>query len=215
MSRRSLASVLAVALARVAPASAALACVALTATALTPTAFAGNGHTVATVYMPFSPSGAVVMSVKSAKSGYCWTSSETTPRRDAWRCFIGNDIYDPCFSSTVNTRVVLCPTAPWSNSGTEIKLTKGLPLSEANHGAPSLNNQPWALQLTSGHDCLLAGGATAVIGSRRLNYFCSGLGFTIGLWGDPNRKTQPWTIYEASSTATKLTSTVTIAHAWL
>lgn len=189
----------------------ALACTALTPSAL---AGAGAGNTGASVYLPFSASGSIAMTVTSAKSGYCWTSSETTPRRDAWRCFIGNSIYDPCFSSTLSTGIVLCPTAPWSNRGTEIKLTKKLPTSQANHGALSLGNQPWALQLTSGHDCLFAGGATATIGSRRLNYFCSGLG-PVGLWGYPNRKAQPWTIYEAPGSATKLRTTVAIKRAWM
>ena len=34
------------------------------------------------------------------------------------------------------------------------------------------------------------------------------------LWGQPNRKTQPWTIYMASVTATTLTTKARIRIAW-
>ncbi len=213
MSRRSLIGIVIVAFAGMALASSAVAGAGRAGTKSSVTSTRA-GSTVAAVYGPFSASGRVLMSVKSTKSGYCWTSSETTPRRDAWRCLIGNNIYDPCFSSAAKTGVVLCPTAPWSNAGIEIKLTTKLPTSAANHGGLSLSNPPWALQLTGGHDCLFSGGATAAIGGRRLNYFCSGLS-SAGLWGYPDRNVEPWTIYEAPASAKRLTTTVTIRRAWM
>jgi hypothetical protein len=220
MSRRSLIGIVIVAVAGMALASSA---VAGAGRAGTKSSRAGTnssatstraGSTVAAVYRPFSASGRVLMSVKSTKSGYCWTSSETTPRRDAWRCLIGNFIYDPCFSSSAKMGVVLCPTAPWSNAGIDIRLTTGLPTSAANHGGLSLSNPPWALQLTGGRDCVFSGGATAAIGGRRLNYFCGGLS-SAGLWGYPDRRVEPWTICEAPASAKRLTTTVTIRRAWM
>jgi hypothetical protein len=174
---------------------------------------ASGGQTKATVYEPFSASGAVEMSGPT-RSGYCWTSSETTPRRDAWRCAIKNLIYDPCFSSAKASGLVLCPTAPWNNSGIEINLTKPLPVSLGNRGALSIHNQPWALQLFTGRRCLFSGGASNELGGRRLNYFCTGAGKT-GLWGYPDRKVQPWTIYIAPYTAKTLSTRATIRRAWM
>lgn len=187
---------------------------ALCAAALAATALAGAGRTAESIYRPFSTSGSVLMTVTATRSGSCWTSSETTPRRDAWRCLVSNLIYDPCFNSTAKPGIVLCPTAPWTNAGTEIRLTEALPLSQANHGSVSLSEPPWAIQLTDGRDCLFDGGATAAIGTRRLNYFCSGLGY-LGLWGYPDRRVQPWTIYAAPESAKHLRTALSIRHAWM
>lgn len=178
-----------------------------------PTAAVAGSRTKAAVYEPFSPSGAVLMSGPT-RSGYCWTGSETTPRRDAWRCTIKNVIYDPCFSSPKASGIVLCPTAPWNNAGVGIKLTKPLPGSMGNHGGASLRNEPWALQLFNGRSCVFSGGATNVIGGRRLNYFCT-TGGKSGLWGYPDRKVEPWTIYSAPYTATKLSTRVSVRRAWM
>jgi hypothetical protein len=42
-----------------------------------------------------------------------FTGSKVIERADAYRCFSGNFVYDPCFS--INDTQVLCPTdGPWS-----------------------------------------------------------------------------------------------------
>src|SRR5262249_30644384 len=46
--------------------------------------------------------------------GSCGEHSLTTDRPDAWRCFQGDEIYDPCFSGTSSTRVVACAFDPFS-----------------------------------------------------------------------------------------------------
>ena len=64
--------------------------------------------------------------------GYCWTSSIADARSDAWRCFLGkNEIVDPCFSG--GESAVLCPDGtPDSHDALRIRLTKPLPLGQAN-----------------------------------------------------------------------------------
>jgi hypothetical protein len=125
----------------------------------------------------------------------------------------GNEIIDPCFSSTQARAIVLCPTSgPWDRGLLEIKLTKKLPARYANKGKPSTTGLPWALQTTTGWKCELATGATDVIIGMRLNYFCDGT--KRGLWGSPARGTQPWHIYAALPSAKTLSNQVNIRYAW-
>jgi hypothetical protein len=166
-------------------------------------------RTTATVYQAFSYHGLVIPHVRVV-SGYCWENSNVTARRDAWRCFVGNYIHDPCFSSTFAFGVVVCPT-PWRDTGVEIHLSKPLP-TPSSRAAPSLALQPWAIETAAGADCVLSSGASAVIRGRRLNYFC---GTKVGLWGLPSRASQPWTILSAPFNATTLSHRVAIRHAWM
>lgn len=173
---------------------------------------AGQVATNATVFEAFTPSGAPAIPVWS-KAGYCWTGSLTINRSDAWRCFVGNYIYDPCFSSPHDSGVVICPDRQL-NSGISIRLTRALPQQYADPGAPSMSNQPWNVQLASGRHCVLSSGASNVIHGVRLNYFC-GRTVHFGLWGFPNRRTEPWTIRIAPFTATSLHRRRAIRHAWM
>jgi hypothetical protein len=167
-------------------------------------------RTTATVYRAFSYHGLIVPDVR-VESGYCWTTSNVTPRGDAWRCFVGNFIYDPCFSSALAFGVVVCPT-PWNDGGTEIRLAKPLPRRQTRYVTPSLKLLPWAIQTETGADCVLSSGAANVVRGKRLNYTC---GTNVGLWGVPNRASQPWTILSASVNATVLSHRVAILHAWM
>jgi hypothetical protein len=183
---------------------------ALVAASATPAASAQAArHTIASVYEAFSYHGVVVPNVSQVEPGYCWESSNVTPRLDAWRCFIGNSILDPCFSSEFANNVV-CPM-PWSHTAVEINLTKPLP-RPSNHAAPSLRLQPWAIETTSGATCMSASGAAPVLHGKRLNYLCSS---RLGLWGEPNRKTEPWTILSAPPSAQELSHHAAIMRAWM
>jgi hypothetical protein len=190
-------------------ASAVCALVVLAATCASADAQAG---TSVTVYQAFAARGGVTLHTRS-RSGHCPTGSEATPRRDAWRCFSGNFVLDPCFSSTHDRGVVVCPEAPWLTHGVEIHLTKPLAAAEGNHAAPSPSLRPWALELSNGLRCLFADGATSVVEGNRLNYLCAGANEE-GLWGLPNRMSASWTILIAPFQATKLSERVGIRHAW-
>jgi hypothetical protein len=176
-------------------------------------AAAGATRTQASVYTPFTSSGAPTIRVVSRIRGYCWTGSLAVDHRDAWRCMSGNLIYDPCFSSPTAKGVVLCPASgPWSRTAIEITLTRKLPTKYGNRRAPSTSGLPWALVTASGWRCELNTGATTVVSGRRANYACTGT--QDWLWGAPLRKSQPWKIYAARSSAKRLKRKVAIKAAW-
>jgi hypothetical protein len=187
----------------------------LAAIALAGTQVAGGaqakGHTTATVYEAFSYHGVVEPHVTSA-TGTCFTSSDVTRRDDAWRCLVGNALYDPCFSSQLAFGIVVCPV-PWQDSGTEIHLSKPLPAS-GSHTIPSLSLQPWAVETAAGAFCVLSSGASSVVHGKRLNYFC-GKNAKQGLWGFPSRKKQPWTILLAPPNAKVLKHRIAVVRAWM
>jgi hypothetical protein len=63
-----------------------------------------------------------------SRSGECWTDSIAVSRPGGWRCMMGNEIYDPCFSSAGLAGGVVCDANPAKGSGGFIlKLTKPLP----------------------------------------------------------------------------------------
>lgn len=173
------------------------------------TALAATG---VTIYQPFTPHGSIKSRTRS-RAGDCPSGSEATPRGDAWRCFSGNLVLDPCFSSTRDRGIVVCPEAPWLKGGVEIRLTKPLRRANGNHSAPSPSLEPWALELYDGLRCLFAGGATNVVEGQRFNYFC-GAGSHEGLWGYPDRSSTPWGILIGTPQATSLSQRATVRHAW-
>jgi hypothetical protein len=183
---------------------------ALIAVASVSVALAGATRTQTHIYEAFTSAGSPAIHVTKTVRGFCNGGSSAIDRDDAWRCFFGNFVVDPCFSSSAAKGVVLCPTDAWSSSGVEIKLTKALLYGDK--GKPSTSGQPWAVETTSGAKCEIDTGATSVVDHRRANYFCQ-KGKDV-LWGSPSRSSEPWTIYSAPATATKLTSKVKLSVAW-
>jgi hypothetical protein len=171
-------------------------------------------RTTVTIYHAFASSGLIVPHVRVV-SGYCWTQSGTSGRYDAWRCFVGNFIYDPCFSSPLqNAKVVVCPHPP-NDTGVAIRLTRPLPASFA-HTPPTKHLPPWIVQTTSGQVCQFASGASAIDHGVRENYFCGGSN-GMALWGYPDRQTEPWTIMETPSDASNLSGAkrVALSRVWI
>jgi hypothetical protein len=171
-----------------------------------------SAKTTATIFQAFTFTGAPTIHT-GTKPGHCYTGSLTIDRNDAWRCFVGNTIYDPCFSSSRAHGVVICPN-PQLKGGVEIRLTSGLPHAFANTRMQSLKDQPWDIQLTSGRYCSFSSGASEVVRGKRLNYFC-GPGTKYGLWGFPRRSSEPWTIFIGPLTATSLHDRRAIRHVWM
>lgn len=149
--------------------------------------------TTAVVYNPWSSTDlkhgfTVVARVK----GSCWTNALTTDRPDAWRCMVGNDIYDPCFAGSSHS-VVACAGDPFNKRVLLVTLTKPLP-----HGSDPTTRwlqpkgEPWGVQLTNGEKCSFATGATDVAQGMRMNYECKGNDFIVGF---PNRSEPVWTAH--------------------
>jgi hypothetical protein len=170
---------------------------------------ASAAATQAELFQPFAH-GRPTVQVHHA-SGSCFSGSIASPRRDAWRCFVGNAIADPCFSSSSVHGVVVCPD-PSVRTGVEIRLTKPLPHRLGNHTRPSLRVRPWQLEISDGRACSALTGTSVALGGVRMNYGCQG---GLGLWGAPRRSSQPWTMLAARPGARHLHARQAIVRAWM
>jgi uncharacterized protein len=134
-----------------------------TATAALPaaaTATAGITATQVITYTPGPPTG-------EPREGNCWTNSLAVWREDAWRCAVGNAIYDPCFSQAGS---VICGANPTTTTVSfPLTLTEPLPAPEAPQEAA---NHAWLVELADGTVCEFATGATGGVGGERFNYLC-------------------------------------------
>jgi hypothetical protein len=162
--------------------------------------------TVTKIFDPTNASGGLAVSVTATVKGNCWTTSIVAERPDAYRCMVGNDIYDPCFG--VSQAQALCPSGgPWTNRG--LLLNSPPPSGQLNKD-DGTSGPPWALQLSDGINCVELSGATEVIAGQTLSYGC---GEGVGLYGDVNRSAQAWTIFEGKPHSATL-SQQPIAVAW-
>lgn len=167
------------------------------------------------VFRPFvggrlSPS----LHVVRARRGFCWTGSlADSGRGDAWRCLIGDRIYDPCFSdrSGAATGFVVCALTPWSAKAVKIVLTRKLPLAQRNRSGAPMRRAPWAIKLESGKACTALTGATGTIRGQGVAYGCFGGGYLLGA---PRRTVPTWTISYAAGYKARRVTRVAIAEAW-
>lgn len=118
-------------------------------------------------------------------SGHCWTDSFATGAHDAYRCFEGDEIWDPCFAASMTTESVACFRDPWRPI-TILQLTRRLP----RHGATA-DALPWAIETTDGRRCVFLTGATALLGGERINYGCDDQSLLIGA---PDTSNELWMI---------------------
>ena len=188
---------------------------ALAAAALILVAAAGSAAqtTRVTVYRPFtngkSSTGFTV--VRTAK-GQCFSGSVADPRRDAWRCSIGNAITDPCFSDAAVPSWVACPEdgSPFGMRVVRLALSKALPKSLGNHGSAGQGN-PWVIKLAGGMICTFLTGATFVFHGQRVNYGCDKKTF---LAGSPTRSSATWTITLGTGPKSKPRTAAILVAAW-
>jgi len=102
--------------------------------------------------------------------GSCWTGSIATDRPGAWRCSVGNGIYDPCFSVTAAPDLVVCQSSPFTKHEVALKLTKPLPTPQKT----VCKDCVWALELADGATCTIAGtGTLAMVAGEPLRWSCS------------------------------------------
>ena len=191
------------------------------ALALPAGATAGSAAAI-TVFHAFTSAGEPALATTAAR-GYCWTGSIAADRRDAWRCFVGNEIHDPCFSAAAAPGIVLCPN-PELTHATEIHLTKPLPTAMADHAAPSVHSRPWLIELgasraagTAGARCEAVTGASSQVDGVAERYFCTGALASMGLWGAPAHGAAGWSIRIAPDSAGSLAGAVRVAieHMWV
>ncbi len=120
--------------------------------------------TAVTVFNPAIPKG-------PERSGECWTDSIAVARSGAWRCMVGNEIYDPCFSNSGLTGAVICDADPAKSSpGFVLKLTKPLPQPSSGR---ITHPRPWLLKLADGSTCEIQTGTIAFVAGLDVPYDCS------------------------------------------
>jgi hypothetical protein len=119
--------------------------------------------------------------------GYCWESSLASTAHNAYRCFEGNVIHDPCFAPSAHATSVVCFLDPWQRV-TLLRLTRRLPKPAAPVKGPPL---PWTIVTADGRRCVFMTGATALVANERVNYGCTDGTYLIGY---PNTRQPLWTI---------------------
>jgi hypothetical protein len=157
------------------------------ALARAPAAHASGTSTRIDHVEPFDAHGRVAhgWTVSSTGRGYCWTSSNASPRRDAYRCFLGNSILDPCFADPagITTSYVLCVTAPWTRRALKLRLTRALPAATTRGHATA-----WAIMLPHHGHCQVVTGAGGLASGRYVAWYCD----RGGVVAEGLRRGTPW-----------------------
>jgi hypothetical protein len=143
-------------------------------------------------YSPFTAGGAAnpALRVTPGFGGEC-NSASWLVTGNAYRCFHGHFLRDPCYFDAVASEraerdIVLCVPFPWSRSAVRLRADTLEPSSPRAAGGP-----PWALALANGSRCGFATGASTAVDGRRLNYFC---GRSRYLFGSPDTSRSVWRI---------------------
>jgi hypothetical protein len=127
-------------------------------------AFAQAPIVPATRVITFHPAGATGAAVK----GNCWTESIAAQRADAWRCMVGNGIYDPCFSATPHATSVICNAYPTHPVGLRVLLAAPLPDHSSAH-----TTRAWSMLLGDGTYCVAFTGTIGLYHGQPMDYGCS------------------------------------------
>ncbi len=143
----------------------------------------------------------------TAADASCEPGSEAIGQ--AYRCFAGNTVYDPCWAEQAATPTVLCLVDPWSRADARLTVSSGLAAIPNEGGI----GEPWGLQLVTGQRCLLVQGAHQVFRGRVVDYYC---GPTLSLLRGLTKTSRPWTARSVITRSGQLTSgsDLKIAIAW-
>jgi len=119
---------------------------------------------------PVRPDGSQVSSFAAtsvAARASCIPGSEAIGQ--AYRCFAGNHIYDPCWAVKTAAPTVLCLEYPWSVTAARLSVTGQLSPIPYQGGI----GEPWGVELADGRRCVLLQGAHPVYDGRIVDYYCS------------------------------------------
>ena len=119
------------------------------------------------------------------RKGSCWTNSNIIQRSDAWRCMIGNEIFDPCYTARDKTTIV-CGSSPdvEKPTGFVLKLTEPLPKPYVSRCPSSSASM---IELEDGTICDAisgASGATDGVRTERISYSCRMSSKNMVIFGD-------------------------------
>ena len=131
----------------------------------------------------------------------CEAGSDVAPQ--AYRCFAGNDVYDPCWLDNADATQdsVLCQPDPGEASAVRFTVASGgLP---AFLGAPQPVNPtfPWGVRLADGEDCAAVQGTHDIDNGKIVDYAC-GSDYEHVLLRPVHRAASLWTFQSAYSHGT-------------
>ncbi|KKS06570.1 MAG: hypothetical protein UY16_C0073G0004 [Candidatus Gottesmanbacteria bacterium GW2011_GWA2_47_9] len=163
-----------------------------------------EGKVMATQVIYFSPAEIPT----ETNEGSCWTTSLSVQRKGAWRCAVGNAIFDPCFTISGSKNLVCNANPVMGENGFLLKLAESLPsdTSVDNSG----RGWGWLIELEDGTTCKFITGATGLIDDKRINYDCSDGSFILG---DLQIGTI-WKAEQVDNLQTRLTEFVPIRRVW-
>jgi hypothetical protein len=164
-------------------------------------------------YAPWAPGGELNADVEvgAEVTGSCFSAASRLQRADTFRCTLdapaadGSTLGDPCFAGPPGR--LACVAEP-GGEATIVTVTEPLPENDSDGLAGE--QAPWAMTLESGETCVFAGGATATVGSERLNYFCDG---EVVVYGEPDRGEPVWTVMTARKGSSTLSASE-VGLAW-
>jgi hypothetical protein len=133
-----------------------------------------------------------LLPVSTTQSGRCDQGSDAIGNVNVYRCFAGNDVYDPCWAEHSGSSVV-CVPAPWSASA--VRLTAS-GLSPVISVGATILDQPWGLKLRNGDQCLAAQGAHDEFQGQTVDFYCAqgGSSYGLELLRGVNRSAAVWTL---------------------
>lgn len=105
---------------------------------------------------------------EESQEGNCFANAIGLGRADAWRCMVGNQIYDPCFQVD-DAPTLVCGVDPLQeDGGFVLELTE--PLPDVNAGEIAL---PWIIELDDGTVCRVMTGTIPGVGDETAPYGCA------------------------------------------
>ncbi|HEY1478475.1 MAG TPA: hypothetical protein VGF46_00505, partial [Gaiellales bacterium] len=139
-------------------------------------------------FRAFDASGKVVgLQVGATVHGNCFFGSIGLPRPDAWRCTVGNEIYDPCLESPKGPAAPLICVS--GKRGIPLRVQVPLPVKLGNR--PEAHFFAWRLVLSNGDVCQrFTGTAAGIVQGQGLVYGCASGGITT----EPSSARPLWTV---------------------
>lgn len=161
---------------------------------------------------PVTAAGARVPGYRvTSRAAHAQCSAGSEAIGQAYRCFAGNAVYDPCWAEMTASPTVLCVADPWLHTAAELQVNSPLgAIPAVGGGGPG---EPWGVQLAGGQRCALAQGAHSTFDGKVVDYYCMpGLSLLRGL----DRGSATWTARSVIDKSGKLSRgpTEQIAIAW-
>lgn len=147
----------------------------------------------------------------TARAAHAQCSAGSEAIGQAYRCFAGNAVYDPCWAVQAASPTVLCVADPWLRTAAELRVSSALGhIPPEGGGGPA---EPWGIQLASGQRCTLAQGAHGTFDGRVVDYYCTP---SLSLLRGLDRRSATWTADSVVSKSGKLSRgpAEQIAIAW-